>query len=752
MRRKAILCLLLAAATLAVYWPVRDYGFIDFDDPEYVQHNELVNHGLTLQSVRSAFTTPVVANWHPITTLSHILDCQLFGVHAGPQHLVNVALHIANALLLFLVLCRFTTPPLPNSTAPPPAAGPPPAARCFFVAALFALHPLRVESVAWISERKDVLSGFFFLLTLYAYVRYAEARGGGVLEWWSIGKGKSEIQPSITPKLQSPAAPAPQHSSTPALHCAAGARFYALALGFFALGLMSKPMLVTTPVLLLLLDFWPLGRFAVANPKSEPDRTAGSRDLRTTDHGLTAEGLAKAGPRTQPFSIQHSAFSICLEKAPFFGLAALFSLLTIFVQHGSGAVTPLTLITLGDRLDNAIVSYLRYLAKLLWPTRLAVIYPHPAAHYFPMDRWPEWQTPLIALLLLALTALVVWWARRRPYLAFGWFWYLISMLPVIGLIQVGEQAMADRYTYIPLIGPVIALAWLVCDATSSRFTHWPRRSTAEAGHALAAPKRSEGGSLSPHPGSRAAMGTAALAVLAICAILSRRQVGYWRSTTALFEHAVAVTGGNPSAQFSVGVGLEKEGLTNQAIVRYRVAMAIAPRDQQTHFNLAHLLREEGFLSQAIEQYQAVLALNPTDLAGELNLAQTLDRAGQTQQAAAHFQAALRLDPNSVEALNNLAWLLATSGAGEIRDGNRAVQLAERACELTHFKATVVVGTLAAAYAEAGRFTEAVETARKACALAEALGQMGLAQKNRELLELYRQGRAYRESTAPNRRP
>jgi tetratricopeptide (TPR) repeat protein len=554
---------------------------------------------------------------------------------------------------------------------------------------------LRVESVAWISERKDVLSGFFFLLTLYAYVRFTEER---IL--WS-----ARTCPRFESGDMSP------HSKA--------IRFCILALALFALGLMSKPMLVTTPVLLLLLDFWPLQRVSspqsvVSSLKSGAPRPD-PQQLRTTDHG----------PRTKQFSLQHSAFRIVLEKLPFFALAALFSLITFFVQRGSGAVAPLANISLHDRIDNAIVSYLRYLAKLLWPTRLAIIYPHPAAHYFPVDQWPEWQTPLIALLLLAITALMLLWARRRPYLAFGWFWYLISMLPVIGLIQVGEQAMADRYTYIPLIGPVIALVWLACELTSSRITH----------HA-----------------SRLALGTTAVAILALCAFLTRQQVGHWHNTLTLFEHAVAVTGGNPSCQFSTGLGLEQEGFTNQAIVHYRVAMAIEPRDPQSHYNLARLLREQGFLDAAIKEYERARTLNPADVLIELNLARTLSQAGQTGESAGHFEAALRLDPNSIEALNNLAWLLATSPEAQCRDGQRAAQFAQRACELTHFKQPILVGTLAAAYAEAGRFAAAIDAAQKACALADASGDAALAEKNRQLLELYRKDQPFHETTQTNPAP
>ena len=699
MRRVSSICFVLAALVLAVYWPVQHYDFLCFDDPEYVTDKPLVKAGLALQSIRYALTTGVVGNWHPVTTLSHILDCQVFGVNPGPMHLVNAAFHAVNALLLFLVLRQMTGALW----------------RSAIVAAFFALHPLRVESVAWISERKDVLSAFFFLLTIWAYVRYVE-----------VQSPKSKVQ-SPRSKVQSreaegqsrePSACITDHASRITHHVSRFtyhvSRYYLLCLLFFALGLMSKPMLVTLPFVLLLLDYWPLQRLRLPTLIPQP----------------STRSAPPSRPQLSAFNRQPSTLTAILrEKAPFFALAAVFSGLTLFVQSRAGANVLNASFTLEDRVSNALVSYVRYLGNMFWPTDLAAIYPHPASRYYLRDQWPGWEICAAGLLLLAVSALCLCQVRRRPYLAVGWFWYLGMMVPVIGLIQAGEQAMADRYTYLPLIGPVLSLVWLLAEGRGEK----------QIGASL---RRL----LPPWAGNIALAALAMLAVVA-CSLLTRHQLHYWRNSVALFEHTVEVTADNHGAQFALGVGLEKEGQVRRAMVHYRVAVDILPSYAEAHFNIGHLFRVQGAWQRAADEFVTTLRYKPRDLKFRLNLAGVLLEGGQTREAVQRFEEALQIDPDSTEALNNLAWMLAANSDPAIRNGARAVEYGERACQLTQFKQTTMVGTLAAAYAEAGRFADAVAAAEKACALAGQNGEQALLKRNRQLLELYRAGQPYHESAA-----
>ena len=412
MRRPALLSLLLIVLTLAAYWPVRHAGFTNCDDDAYVTENPPVLHGLTGNGVKWAFTTFHASNWHPLTWLSHMADCSLFGENAAGSHLVNVGFHLANTLLLLLLLWRLTGAVW----------------RSGFVAALFALHPLHVESVAWIAERKDVLSTCFGLLTLLAYVRYVEGS-----------------------KVQSPKSKV----------------WYGLALLCFVLGLMSKPMLVTWPFILLLLDYWPLRRLQLS-----------------TGHSKL---------KTLLFFVR--------EKLAFFGLAAAASAVTFWAQKTGGAVVPLQELPLLNRLANVAVAYVAYLAKAFWPTRLAVLYP------FVLDL-PVMKVALAVVGLLAATVFSFLAARRAPYVLMGWVWFVGTLVPVIGLVQVGNQAMADRYTYIPLVGVFIVVSWGAVDLTS----RWR--------------------------GQRFALSAGAAVVLAGCFIGTRLQVGYWRNSLALFSHAL----------------------------------------------------------------------------------------------------------------------------------------------------------------------------------------------------------------------
>jgi len=676
-----LICLLLALVTLAVYWPVLDAGFINYDDQGYVTDNPCVKAGLTWPGVVWAFTTDHTGNWHPLTWLSHMLDCQLFGMKAGGHHLSNVALHIINALLLFLVLGNLTGALW----------------RSAMVAALFALHPLHVESVAWVSERKDVLCMLFWILTVGAYAKYARV---------------------------------PTAAS------------YALVLLLFAFCLMAKPMGVTLPFVLLLLDYWPLKRIA--------------------------------------FPLRHTLRSVLLhlvwEKLPLLALAILSSVVTLIVQHRAGAVAAVSALPIELRLANALASYVLYLKKMLWPTGLAPLYPYSVSA-------PIELMAVAVLVLAGFSLLAFKCSRQRPYLVVGWLWYLGTLVPVIGLVQVGNQSMADRYTYIPLTGLFICVVWGAADLTAN----WRCRTPI-----LAA--------------------AAALTLIPYC-VLTTAQAWQWKDSETLFRHTLAVTADNAIAHYNLGCVLVTQGKINeaadhfaevvrilptfadarsdlgQALVRqgkiedaiasFHQALRYNPNFRQAHFGLASVLTEQGKFEEADEHWMAVLQLTATNQwvvydqhglllakqgkaeaalvqfskAVEINsknaalhshLAMALDRLGRTREAIAEYQFALSLNPKLPDVLNNLAWILATRPDAEVRNGGQAVRLAEQACLLTGYRNVMIVGTLGAAYAEAGRFEEAMATARKVEALALADGNKELAEKNHKLAELFRSRQPFRE--------
>jgi protein O-mannosyl-transferase len=540
--------LFLVVAILAVYGQVRTFRFINFDDNIYVTANPIVEEGLTLKGLSWAFTTTRGGNWHPLTWLSHLLDCQLFGLNPGRHHLTNVALHTANSLLLFLWLLYLTESP----------------GCSFMVAALFALHPMHVESVAWVSERKDVLSTLFWLLTLWAYVWYVRRPG--------LGR-------------------------------------YLLIFACFLLGLMAKPMPVTLPFVLLLLDYWPLARLSL------PHRAAAAGD------GISFKRLVR-------------------EKAPLFGLAALFCLITLYAQKTVGAFWSLQTLPFTTRLANALTAYMAYLGKMFWPVHLAVAYPYAAPHP------PLAPALLAALLLAALTFLVLWRARRQPYLPVGWFWYLGTLVPVIGLVQVGRQAMADRYTYVPFIGLFIALVWGVSE--------------------LAARWRA----------SRFLLPVAAGVVLTALTLCTWQQARYWRNSIALYEHTLQVTGNNALIHVNLGVALAEQGKLNQAIAQYTAALRLQPDFVQAHFNLGAALAAQGKFKQAIAQYTAALRLKPNLAATHIALGQALEAQDQFAEAAAQYTAALRLKPDLAVTRNNLGVILADQGklAAAIAQFEKAIQI------------------------------------------------------------------------------
>ena len=666
--KTAAICCSLALMTLLAFWPVTTFDFINFDDGSYITQNKHVLQGLSWDGTFWAFKTGHSANWHPLTWLSHMLDVQLFGDNAGRHHLTNLVFHTANTLLLFLVLKQMTGAVW----------------RSAFAAGLFGVHPLRVESVAWVSERKDVLSGLFFLLTLWAYVRYVQATRERV----SSGSRRSQLA------------------------------YLLVALTLFALGLMSKPMLVTTPFVLLLLDYWPLRRIAAPDWKQ-----------------------------------------LVLEKVPFLVLAAFSGLVTFLVQRHGRTVLSVEALPLVPRLENAAVACIRYFGKLIWPANLAIPYPYvevgPAAAIM----------ALMALLAIGVAAARM--AGKWPSVAVGVFWFLGMLVPVIGLVQVGPQAMADRYTYLPSIGLAIAVCWFVPDWLKS----WPRF----------------------HP----AAGFVALLVLLLCTALTRRQAGYWKSSETLFRHAVEVTPANYVAHDCLGDALAEQGRTSEARAQFAAAMRIKPNfphtlcnmgkllydekkfaeagdlfnralqinpeDPETLQNLACTLAARGELDEAIIRYQRALTIAPNYDEARTNLAAAVSQRAQWDAAAAHyetgaallqrkqpreaieeFHAALRSRPEWPEVMNNLAWLLATHPSGDMRDGAEAVSLAERVRELTGGTNLWMMSTLAAAYAETGRRDEAVATQQKVCEMATGLTDSVQLELFQRRLESYRAGQAYRQ--------
>jgi tetratricopeptide (TPR) repeat protein len=502
----------LLLATFAGYLQVVHFQFVNYDDPFYVSHNPHVREGLTLAGIKWALTSGEGANWFPLTRLSHLMDSQLFGMDSGGHHFTSLLIHALSTLLLFAFLYRATRARWPSA----------------FVAFVFALHPVHVESVAWVSERKDVLCAFFWMLSLWAYVRYTER---------------------------------PERNR------------YLLVLLCFCLGLMSKPMIVTLPFLFMLLDIWPLRR--------KPP---------------------------------------LLEKLPFFAISAVAAVTTYFVQQASGAVQTLQSIPLGLRLQNALVSSVVYIVKLFWPSGLAVFYPYPTDI-------PLWQPALALLILAGISTLVLRLRQAQPYLAVGWFWYLITIAPVIGIVQVGAQARADRYLYVPMIGLTIILAW---------------------------------GFSKPKPLLKAAAAVACLA----CLILTWRQVQYWRDSESLFQHAVDVTQNNDLAQHNLGTALlEVPGRLPDAISHLQAALAINANSASTHTDLGNALSKmPDRVNDSITEYRAAIRIDPNLPIPHSNLGISLSKLpGAISEAVTECQTAVHLDPNFVQAHNCLGVALSRTG-------------------------------------------------------------------------------------------
>jgi len=668
MSRPRLMGLLLALVTLLVYLPASRDGFVNYDDQDYVTENSVVQKGLTWTGIKWAFTTGHASNWHPLTWLSHMADCELFGLNPGAHHLVNVLFHTVNAVLLLLLLFRMTG-------ALWPAA---------FVAALFAWHPLHVESVAWISERKDVLSTFFALLTLLAYARYAQHVTSDMCQ--------------VT-RTNSASSPVTRHPS----------RFYWLALLFFALGLMSKPMLVTLPFVMLLLDYWPLHRLSSGTGR--------------------------------PATALHLAW----EKWPFFLLTIVSCVVTFLVQsqRSGDAVASLELVPLHYRFCNALVSYGLYLLKMVWPVGLAVFYPLPG-HL----TWILMAAITSAVILVIISSFVWQAGRAHAYLPVGWLWFLGTLVPVIGLVQVGGAALADRYTYIPSIGVFIAVTFGLCDL-ADRF-QFPKK----------------------------AIATTAVLILATSLILTENQLRYWHDSETLFAHALAVTKNNHVAHVNLGVALEQKGKLNEALAEYRAAEQLAPELYHIHNNLGNLLDNLGHPNEALIEYRWAVLLNPSlpslhngegMILAELGRfdeglcqfkeASRLDptypwahleigklrlKQGRDAEAIDELRAALRIDPDNFQILAYTAHVLAADENPQIRDGQTALVLAVKAKVLTGDSQPYVLDALGMACAETGDFTNAQEVTQRAIDLATA-AKIKKLEPLQQRLELYKNHQPWRES-------
>ncbi len=598
-------CISLAVLTCIVFGQTLWHDFINYDDPRYVYENTNITSGVNTAGVAWAFTHIHAENWHPLTTISHMLDCQLYGLKAGGHHFTNVLLHTTAAILLFLAL-QCMTGALWRSA---------------FVAAVFAIHPLRVESVAWVAERKDVLSGVFLMLTLLAYVRYVRA-------------------PSI-------------------------GRYLAVAVAF-ALGLMSKPMLVTLPFVLLLLDYWPLGRIRG----------------------------------------QKKVLTLILEKIPLIVLSAVSSVVTFLAQRGAvGWTDQLPILA---RIKNAVVTYVVYIGQMLWPVKLAVFYPHPE------NRLPVSEIILAFAILIAATAAAFVLRKKGPYLVTGWLWYLGMLVPVIGLVQVGWQGHADRYTYLPQIGLYVLLTWAVADLTA----RWRRQ--------------------------RENLSAIAAVIISFLSWRAWIQTSYWRDSETLFTHALAVTSNNDVAENNLGIVFLRKGNLDEAISLLQAAVDLRPENSPAHENLAKALLQKGQVTDALVHYRKLLELQPDNIEVHNIVGTVLIQQGRIREGVEEWQKVLAIQPDNGNAMSNLAWVFATSPDDSLRDGAQAVQLAERALRISGGRIPVIFRTLAAAYAENGRFSEAIQTAQRGIELANSQSNAGLAAELQANIDRYQDEKPLRD--------
>jgi protein O-mannosyl-transferase len=546
-----LICLFLTASSVALFSQTIYYDFINFDDPTYIINNPHLKNGIILESLAWAFKATHAANWHPLTWISHMLDVHIFGMNPGGHHLTNVVFHILNTLLLFIVFLRMTRMHWHSA----------------FIAILFAIHPLHVESVAWVSERKDVLCAFFWFLTMLSYTWYA-------------------TQPSVYR--------------------------YSFVMLCFVLGLMSKPMIVTLPFVLLLIDYWPLNRLKSCHSKA----------------------LNSVSQKTTPI------IYLIWEKSPLFILVALSCMMTYYAQKQVGSVAPLENIPFDARIANIIVSYLSYIVKMIYPFNLAVFYPFPET-----ITWLHFNGAGLMLAAISMIALIK--INQWPYVAVGWLWFLGTMVPVIGFVQIGAQSMADRYTYIPIIGLFIIITWWI-PALLENFRY-----------------------------KRVFFIASAISIIGILTVLSWKQVGYWKNSITLFEHALRVTSDNYLAHNNLGNALSHQGETHEAIRHYQKALKINPKNEKAHFNLAIIFSRQNRAQDAMLHYRKALDINPDFEKAHFNLGVMLQKMGKNEEAIAHYQRAIQIKPDFREAYINL-------GVALLQQGNRdgAIDCFQKALEIT----------------------------------------------------------------------
>ena len=605
-RKVTSICLGLVVLVVGVFWPSVSNNFVNLDDPLYVCENVHVLSGLTWQGIGWAFTSLDGGFWHPLTWLSLMVDCQVFGLRAGGHHLVSLLLHATTALLLFLAFRRLTGASWRSAA----------------VAVLFALHPLHVESVAWVADRKDVLSAFFWMLAMLAYAVYVEQ-----------SKARGKESPS---SIGFHVSPFTFHASP----------YYLLSLFFFVCALMSKATVLTLPFIFLLLDWWPLRRFKASTFRR-----------------------------------------LLLEKLPFLAVGALAGSVSLYGQNQLGGLPSVVQFPVGDRIANAVLSIIRYLEQTFWPIDLAAYYPYPATLSF---------GPVVgaALLGLAASALLLWAARQRPFLVVGWLWYLITLLPVIGLVQIGGHSRADRYTYVPLIGLFLLVVWATHDFTK-RWRH-----------------------------QIVCLSSAGVLVVSVCLVLTRRQIGYWKDSETLLRHAIAVTRDNPVAQNNLGVALTKKGQLDEAVTRLQEAIRLVPNYTEAYNNLGTALAMQGRLGEAIARFQESLSLKPNYAKAHNDLGNALGRQGRLDEAIGHLEEAIRLVPEFADARCNLGDALAAKGRFDeaITQYQQALQVEPNYPD-TH-------NHLGIALSSKGRLDEAIEQFQQALKLnpdyAEAHGNLGAA--------------------------
>ena len=604
MKKPILAIIFLVVIVWVVFGQTLHFDFVNYDDDEYVYENPIIAGGLHWQAIAWVFTHSLCSNWHPLTWVSHMLDCQFYQLHAGGHHMTSVMIHTVTVIALFMWLRKFTG----NFW------------RSIFVTAVFAIHPLRVESVAWVSERKDVLSGLFFVLTIWTYSAYVRQNDGG----------KSAPVTRRRPKL-----------------------WYALALLMYALGLMCKPMLVTLPFVLLLIDYWPLRK-----------------------------GKDSLAIFRQP--------SIYWEKLPFLILAVASCIITVRSQ--TAAESSLQQLSVPWRIENALVAYVDYLRQMFYPVGLAAFYP------LPQVRPPLWNVLLAALVLVAVSVGVIVVRRKLPWLVVGWLWYLGMLMPVIGLVQVGGQAHADRYTYLPQIGLCLMVIW----------------SAAEL--------------FGPHRNQRLILICSGVAILTGLVAMARVQTSYWQNGTTLWTHALACTTENWLAHKNLGSELEKQGKFDEAIDHYQATLQINPKDAQAYYDWGIALAAQKKWAEAVAQYERALEIRPDYFEAHNNLGYALINQGNPDEAIKHFERALQINPNHARAHLNLGNVLAAQGRLP-----EAVEHYQRALQIKP-DYTLAYVNLGNALGREGKLSEAADNFQRAAALADAQGNVGLAQAIRAQLD------------------